>query len=143
MAGLVRSKKLFTPKWVAGLQEMAYSGMAAEIKVYTVTTTYNGYVPVEVETAVFTGEARVQPVLSATQREVPGDDSKVQRVRFQILAENAGIELIPEVTKVKVTKCELNPSLKNFSYVVYEVMDSQNPFEITFNAEAVTNLVET
>lgn len=142
MAGLVRTKKVFTSKWVAGLQEFARSGMYGKIELFTSEVTYTGYVPSETRTKWYEGEARIQPVGAPSQKEIPGDDSKIQRVRFQIPIEAIGLELVPEEWKVEVTECPLNPSILNYLYTVKEVMDSGNPLEKTFEAEVVTDLGE-
>lgn len=130
MAGLVRSKRIFTPKFVAGLKAFGESGYAATISVFTRTVTYEGITPTVVKTVVYSGGARVQPLSTPSQVDAEGDHPFVQTVRFQI--NNQSTKLDPETMFVEITACANNEHLLGYTFVVKEVLDSSNPIEQTF-----------
>lgn len=140
MAGLLRSKDLFTDKWVNGLKAAPESGMAGEIEIFSYTVTYANFVPTQVDTILWSGKARVQPLRTANQKSVPGDDSKVQQVLVSIPVDAIDVELRSDKHFVRVTKAPLNPTLAGFKYAVREVMDSSNPIEKTFITEVITSV---
>lgn len=137
MAGLTRVRKpLFTQEWVEALAPVAESGMTATIRIYELDgePTYDPdtgqYTTPEIEHYV--GKSRVQPLRSVRTALLPGNDTGVQSVQFQIPIEDGkDFDLRPRM-KVLVTACVLNPVLTAYAYQIQEIVDSSNPFERTF-----------
>lgn len=134
----VLNKQIFTQEWVDGLSPISTISANCEIvinhpngePVYDPAT--NSYV--QPTDALYSGIARAQTVESEILKDVPGDATSVRNVQFQIpIGALQGITtLTPDTDYVKITVCDLNPTLTHFKYVVSNVLDSGNPFEYTF-----------
>lgn len=128
---------LFSEEWVDSLKHIPEAGMVARIEIYDPRlsemvwdATENEYI----ETAgdpLYTGKARIQPLGSATRREMVDNDTSVQKVLFSIPIENKALALTT-FHQVRVLDSALNPSLTKYVYVVSEFIDSSNPIEKTF-----------
>lgn len=130
---LVRSRNLFTSGWQSGLVPGQVAAQSATVKVFTRTVTYVNNLPVVVETQLYSGEARVQPVRTPRRNPEVGDTREDQMVRFQLKLNS--LELSADTMFVRVLTCPLNPALVNGDvYVLREVTDSSNPVERTFEA---------
>lgn len=127
--------KLFTQAWVDGLKQISDISANCEIvinhptgeKTYDPTT--NTYTPVV--DVLYAGIARTQTVTSEILKDVPGDATSVRNVQFQLPVDAVNFTLLPDNDYVEITRCDLNPSLLDFKYVVSSVLDSGNPFEYT------------
>lgn len=143
IAGWSRTN-IFSPAWVEALAPVPKSGMTADIMIYycEAPTTYDSvtgkyvYSRESVET-IYEGKARVQPLRMA--RNVPNNagDTLVQAVRFQI--GDMSVVLRPEY-RVRVVSAPLNPSLEKFEYIIQGLMNSSNPFELTFETQVDTEV---
>ena len=132
---LVRNRNLFTSRWQSGLVSSQVAAQPATVKVFTRTTTYVNNLPVVVETSLYNGEARVQPVRTPRRNPEVGDTREDQTVRFQLKLNS--LEFSADTMYVRVLTCPLNPALVNGEvYVLREVTDSSNPIERTFEAVA-------
>lgn len=127
--------QVFTPEWVAALRGAPENGMAATGRVYRARRgdydpTTNTY-PLTYDYNITT-KMRVQPLRSATPRIVPNNTTDVQTVLFSVPIDTlVGVDLRTG-DQVRVTDAPLNPVLANYTYVVFEIMDSSNPVERTF-----------
>lgn len=132
---LVRNRNLFTSRWQSGLVSGQVAAQPATVKVFTRSTTYVSNLPVVVETSLYNGEARVQPVRTPRRNPEVGDTREDQTVRFQLKLNS--LEFSADTMYVRVLTCPLNPALVNGEvYVLREVTDSSNPIERTFEAVA-------
>lgn len=132
--------KPFTQGWVDALKHVPEMGMVASITVTRsgsgqatynpVTDTWTTPTPV----TLYTGKARVQPIRSDTNRERPGDSTKIVAIRFSIPVANINTD-IRYHDKVLVTSSALNTTLLGYEFYVSEPLDSSNPLEKTFHAE--------
>lgn len=112
--------------------------MPATVKVFTRTASYVANVPTVVETEVYAGPARVQPVRSPRRNPEVGDTRVDQTVNFQIVL--TGVELKADTMFVRVTSCPLNPALVNNQvYTLSAVIGGSNPIETTFSAVVDTS----
>lgn len=132
--------KPFTPEWVAALQHVPETAMAATITVVRPGAGQPTYDP-ETDTwtdpagtTLYSGKARVQPIRSEVQRERPGDTTKVLAIRFSVPVSsiNTSIQFHDVVT---VTASPMNTTLLGYTYYVTDPVDSSNPLEKTFHAE--------
>lgn len=129
--------QIFTERWQKGLVKGRTAAMPATVKVFTRTLVTTNNTTTSVETAVYEGSARVQPVRQVRQNSEPGDLAFDQTVRFQLTL--SGLLLVPESMFVRVTACVLNPALVNGNvYTLKETTDSSNPIERTFEATVET-----
>jgi hypothetical protein len=131
--------QLFTQAWVDALKGTPEQGMVATIELYEPNTGEALYDEetgeyVSEPTILYTGKARVQPMRSARQGGVQGNDSYSQVVQFQIPIDQGKLIDIRPKHRVKVTAAPLNPMLTKYLYAVSEVLDSSNPLERTFYA---------
>lgn len=131
----VVGKPLFTQAWVDGLKHISDISANCEITINHPTgeKTYdpatNTYTPVV--DVLYSGIARTQTVTSEILKDVPGNATSVRNVQFQMPVDALTFTLLPDADYVVVTKCDLNPTLLDFKYVVSSVLDSGNPFEYT------------
>ena len=132
---LVRNRSVFNTRWQSGLVSGQVAAQPATVKVFTRSTTYVNNLPVVVETSLYNGEARVQPVRTPRRNPEVGDTREDQTVRFQLKLNS--LEFSADTMYVRVLTCPLNPALVNGEvYVLREVTDSSNPIERTFEAVA-------
>lgn len=89
------------------------------------------------EVIIFSGNARIQPIRMARTVNNNAADTTIQTVRVQVAAPD--LVLRPNY-KMRVTSSPLNKTLTKFRYVVYDVMDSSNPIERTFDATVDTEV---
>ena len=130
---LVRNREVFTSRWQSGLVPGQVAAQSATVKVFTRTVTYVNNLPVVVETSLYNGEARVQPVRTPRRNPEVGDTREDQMVRFQLKLNS--LEFSADTMYVRVLTCPLNPALANGDvYALREVTDSSNPIERTFEA---------
>lgn len=126
---------IFTQGMVAAMQPSVTSVMAAVGRVYRAERgPYNPETNDYPLTYVFdiTTKMRVQPLRSATPRIVPNNTTDVQTVLFSVPVNNLGSVDLRTGDQVRVTSAPLNPILMNYTYIVFEIMDSSNPLERTF-----------
>lgn len=128
---------LFSQEWVDSLKHIPESAMVAQIEIYDPRLsemvwdpTVNEYIETTGD-PLYTGKARIQPLASATRRDVVDNDTSVQKVLFSIPIENKGLALTT-YHQVRVLDSPLNPTLTQYVYVVSEFLDSSNPIEKTF-----------
>ena len=127
------NRALFTSRWQSGLVPGQVAAQSATVKVFTRTVTYVNNLPVVVETSLYNGEARVQPVRTPRRNPEVGDTREDQMVRFQLKLNS--LEFSADTMYVRVLTCPLNPALANGDvYALREVTDSSNPIERTFEA---------
>ena len=132
---LVRNRSVFNTRWQSGLVSGQVAAQPATVKMFTRSTTYVNNLPVVVETSLYNGEARVQPVRTPRRNPEVGDTREDQTVRFQLKLNS--LEFSADTMYVRVLTCPLNPALVNGEvYVLREVTDSSNPIERTFEAVA-------
>ena len=133
--------KPFTQGWVDALKHVPEMGMVGTI---TVTRPGTGTRQYDVgtdtwvttpDTVLYSGSARVQPIRSNVYRERPGDSTQVMAIRFSIPVANINDE-IRFRDKVQVTASPLNETLLDYVFYVTDPLDSTNPIEKTFHAEA-------
>ena len=130
---LVRNREVFTSRWQSGLVPGQVAAQSVTVKVFTRTVTYVNNLPVVVETSLYNGEARVQPVRTPRRNPEVGDTREDQMVRFQLKLNS--LEFSADTLSVRVLTCPLNPALANGDvYALREVTDSSNPIERTFEA---------
>lgn len=130
---LVRNREVFTSRWQSGLVPGQVAAQPATVKVFTRAVTYTNNLPVVVETQLYSGTARVQPVRTPRRNPEVGDTREDQMVRFQLKLNS--LELSADTMYVRVLTCPLNPALANGDvYALREVTDSSNPIERTFEA---------
>ncbi len=130
---LVRNREVFNAKWQSGLVPGQVAAQSATVKVFTRAVTYTNNLPVVVETQLYSGTARVQPVRTPRRNPEVGDTREDQVVRFQLKLNS--LELSADTMYVRVLTCPLNPALANGDvYALREVTDSSNPIERTFEA---------
>lgn len=126
---------LFTPEWVQAVRSAPESGMAATGRVYRAKR--GPYDPATNDyTLIYdydiTTKMRVQPLRSATPRIIPNNTTDVQTVLFSVPVDALlGVDLRTG-DQARVLSAPLNPVLANYTYVVFEIMDSSNPVERTF-----------
>lgn len=130
---LLRSKTLFTGRFVAGLQGRTRAVANAEVLVYTAALAASGLSVVATETSVYSGVARVQPIRSTSNPQTPGSEASVQLVRVQ-LPLDATTVYTPGMY-VRLTACTLLPALVGLTGVVKDVLDAPNAVERTLLAE--------
>lgn len=126
---------IFTQGMVAAMQPSVTSVMAAVGRVYrAVRGDYDEATNTYPLTYVYdiTTKMRVQPLRSATPRIVPNNTTDVQTVLFSVPVNNLGSVDLRTGDQVRVTSAPLNPILVNYTYIVFEIMDSSNPLERTF-----------
>lgn len=129
----LKTKPLFSDKWVAGLAPVSESGMTAEVAIYTIGDRV--WVPetdtwTEETTTIVLSRARVQPIRSAYREIRAGDTTTVQNVQVSLPVENVVAPL--EVNqRVAVLSSPLNPEQEKNQLIVSEVIDSSNPIERT------------
>lgn len=135
---------LFTPVWVQKLKKTPELAQNCKVSIWDPDNQVSELVGKKYETVIqYTLQntpARVQPVRAAVQKFVAVNGTEVQVVQFSLPIDSR-VNIRPG-TKVRVTDAELNFALKSFIFVVKEVMDSGNPIEWTFTAEADTELVD-
>ena len=130
---LVRNREVFTSRWQSGLVPGQGAAQPATVKVFTRAVTYTNNLPVVVETQLYSGTARVQPVRTPRRNPEVGDTREDQTVRFQLKLNS--LEFSADTMYVRVLTCPLNPALANGDvYALREVTDSSNPIERTFEA---------
>lgn len=78
-----------------------------------------------------TSRMRVQPLRSATPRIIPNNTTDVQTVLVSVPINALGATDVRPGDQVRVTEAPLNPALLNYTYIIFEVMDSSNPLERT------------
>lgn len=133
MAPLVRDRDLFTSRWQSGLVPGQIAAQSATVKVFTRSTSYVNNLPVVVETQLYQGDARVQPVRTPRRNPEVGDTREDQMVRFQLTLNS--LDFSADTMYARVISCPLNPALVNGDvYSLREVTDSSNPVERTFEA---------
>jgi len=133
MAPLLRDRNLFTARWQSGLVPGQDAAHPATVKVFTRNVTYTNNLPVVVETQLYSGTARVQPVRTPRRNPEVGDTREDQMVRFQLKLNS--VNFSADTMFVRVLTCPLNPALVNGDvYALREVTDSSNPIERTFEA---------
>lgn len=126
---------LFTQEWVDSLRGVPERGMVASGRVYRASRgpydeTTNDYPLVYVFD--ITTKMRVQPLRSATPRIIPNNTTDVQTVLFSVPVDVLNAVDLRPGDQVRVTESPLNPVLTNYTYIVFEIMDSSNPLERTF-----------
>lgn len=131
------SRGLFDQAWADNLKGVPELGMKATIRLYDPNVSQVVYNPVtdtwtDVETTLYSGKARVQPLRSAAAKAQGGNDTSVQTVLMSIpIAASLALDIRPAY-QVEVLTATLNPSLVGYEYVVTEIVDSSNPLERTF-----------
>lgn len=78
------------------------------------------------------GKARVQPLRSSRWVTPAGNAAPVLTVLFSIPISSRAVLKVGQ--EVKVSASPLNPDLLRYTFVVFEMLDSQNPIERTFYA---------
>ena len=125
---------LFSAAWQTKYAAQAERGMIGEIAVYTVadkvydvdTDTWT-----QTTTTILLDKARVQPLRSANDIDVPGNATTVQSVLVSVPVANNDVALYPGQL-VAVLVSPLNPQLLTLEYIVSDIVDSTNPLERTF-----------
>lgn len=134
MVNLPPIAPIFTPEWRDRYAPQTERGMVAAIRLFEVgereydaeTDTWT-----EVETVIYEGKARVQPLRSSSRRTVPGNTTEV--ITFLVSVPYGATELdISLGQHMRVTDGGLNTALTTYKYVVSEITDSSNPIEKTF-----------
>ena len=94
------------------------------------------------ETAIWTGQARIQPKASATDRNLTGNNTFVQQVEVQIdfsgntlAGSNGEMADIRPGAYLIVSNSPVDPMLSKFIYVVKSVVNSSNPWQRTLVCE--------
>ena len=132
----------FNTAWVESLRGAVERWFTATIVIYTTDigdleydTKTGTYEPASTPVPVFEGKARVQPIRTARALSNNAADTVVRSVRVQIAdtALKLGVNF-----RMKVLESELSPSMQNFNYTIYDVLESTNPFERTFEAQVDT-----
>lgn len=133
--------KPFTQEWVDALKHIPETAMVGAVvvtrpntgtKVYDVDTDTWITTP---DTVLYEGKARVQPIRSNMFRERPGDTTQAMAIRFSIPVDSIN-EDIRFRDEVRVTASDLNETLLDYVFYVTDPLDSTNPIEKTFHAEA-------
>lgn len=128
---------MFTQEWVDGLKEIPKRFMAATIQivlpgsdpVYDPDT--DSYV-VPDPTVLYEGPARITPRRSALPQPLRDNPTVTQTVQFQIPIDTGNDFDLRNNHRVIVTDSPLNRWLENYTYTVWEIVDSSNPIERTF-----------
>lgn len=128
----LNSRNPIDPRWVAHNRLVIRGLQLAEIEIYNpgdashtydaVTNTWSG-----TSTQIFSGRARVQPIASATYKSDAVNPTEVKAVRVQL-------DAMPDVRpnyKLRVTSSPYNESLKNFIFIITDVLNSSNAWECT------------
>ncbi len=97
-----------------------------------VTNTWTG-----TATTLYTGPARVQQLNSVSETSENYNPTFIKTVRVQI--EATAVDIRPN-DGMRVTACATNESLKNFIYVVTDVLNSSNAWEKTLLCRVDTEL---
>lgn len=134
--GWSRSKP-FNKVWQEHLHPSTELTYNAEIEIWYTPLTGTGEPTFDPETGtydypndledeiVYTGNARVQPLRTATEK----GGTQIQPILVSV--SELDLDVRPKHL-MKVLSCAENPVLKNYKYVVYEVTDSSNLIERTF-----------
>lgn len=121
--------------WQSHLSPSTHRAYNAEIEiVYTNISddaTFNpdtgDYEYSDIETVVYSGPARIQPLRTASDR----GQTSVQTVLFSIA--DLSVNVLRKY-RVRVISCAENVNLSRYKFVVSEITDSSNPLERTFYA---------
>lgn len=130
-----RPTTIFNPAWVAALRGTPESAMAATVLIYDPNSSGRVYNPdtdtwTDVQTPVWTGKARVQPLRSANNKDQPGNETTVQTTLVSIPVDAVTEDFRPGL-QMDVLTAPLNPALLTYQFVLQEIMDSSNPLERT------------
>ncbi len=137
---------LFSQPWVDELKTSPELSQVATVTIVNPKSSqrvYNALLDTWTTAAVtaYTGPARVQPLRSASAREVRGNETTTQTFLFSLpIGLSEGVDFRTGFIAT-VTESPLNAALLNYQYVLTEITDSSNPVErtlvFTVNQETV------
>jgi hypothetical protein len=139
----LNSRGSIDPRWLTHSQRVLYALELAQIEIFEPTTATQVYNPTTntwtvTSDKVYTGPARIQPIMTAGNEGEDYNPSLFQNVKIQIskgrntLAGSSGV--IPDIRsnyQIRVTSAPYNSTLEKFVFVVTSVLNSSNAWERT------------
>lgn len=135
--------RIFNDAWIKELSPFASLGYGAEFTLYTIDRSTPVFDPKEGKyvgggkTVVWSGEGRVQPRRSSRQTNNNSSDTVVQTVQFQFDGRDVDIRTN---MYIEVSRCDNNPVLEDYKYVITGVVDSSNLIERTVLTQVDTEV---
>ena len=141
----LNSRGSVDPRWLTHNRGVLSALMLATVQIYNPASGSQTYDAVENNwtgstTTLYTGKARIQPVNAVNEISDNYNPTFIKTVRVQIEALQTGMADIRPNDRMKVTACASNPALRNFVYIVTDVMNSSNPWERTLLCKVDTEL---
>lgn len=136
----IRIRGVFDPRWVFHHRGVASSFQVCSVDIYNENLSARTYNPTTNTwtadaSVIWSGNARIQPVKTSSQRNVMTDSTFVREVSVQIDFAGTSIVDIRPGNYLIVTNSPYDQMLKKFVYVVRSVMGSSNPWQRTLICE--------
>jgi hypothetical protein len=136
----INTRPVLDPRWAFHHRGVSTSFQICDVNIYNEQLSSRVYNPTtnawdSTETSIWAGKARIQPLATAADRNMTGNNTEVQRVEMQIDFAGSSIADIRPGSYVIVSNSPLDANLTKFIYIVKSVMNSSNPWQRTLMCE--------
>lgn len=136
----INTRPVLDPRWAFHHRGVASSFQICDVTIYNEnlrSRVYNATTNAwdSNETSVWSGKARIQPLATAADRNMTGNNTEVQRVEIQIDFAGTVIADIRPGNYIHVSASPLDANLTKFVYIIKSVMNSSNPWQRTLMCE--------